>query len=160
MGVEDGNAIVMTDGDVLELDEMGLLRGLKASAAGVAFYPLPDGFDDLQAAPLLCAGIIGFRCLRMAGVARGTQLGFYGFGAAAHVALQVANYWGARVSVCTVPLLTGRAAVAVVRNGAVVTVGDLGHVHIGPAPREGIVAKDSADDIVEGISRFAALCGK
>jgi len=64
-------------------------------------YPLPDDFDDLQAAPLLCAGIIGFRCLRTAGVARGTHLGVYGFGAAAHVALQVANYWGARVSVCT-----------------------------------------------------------
>jgi alcohol dehydrogenase, propanol-preferring len=60
-------------------------------------YKLPDCFEDLQAAPLLCAGIIGFRCLRVAGVESGQTLGFYGFGAAAHVAIQVAKYWGARV---------------------------------------------------------------
>lgn len=64
-------------------------------------YPIPDGFSDLQAAPLLCAGIIGFRCLRMAGILRGGSLGIYGFGAAGHVCLQVARYWGARVFVCT-----------------------------------------------------------
>jgi propanol-preferring alcohol dehydrogenase len=64
-------------------------------------YPIPDGFEDLQAAPLLCAGIIGFRCLRVSGVGHGTQLGFYGFGAAAHVAIQVARHWGAEVFVCT-----------------------------------------------------------
>jgi propanol-preferring alcohol dehydrogenase len=69
-------------------------------------YPIPDGFDDLQAAPLLCAGIIGFRCLRMAGIERGgvverANLGIYGFGAAGHVCLQVARYWGAKVFVCT-----------------------------------------------------------
>ena len=57
-------------------------------------YPIPDGFPDEQAAPLLCAGIIGFRCLKMAQVARGARLGFYGFGAAAHVAIQVAKHWG------------------------------------------------------------------
>lgn len=60
-------------------------------------YPLPDGFSDLQAAPLLCAGIIGFRCLRVSEIQRGQSLGFYGFGAAAHVAIQVAKYWGVRV---------------------------------------------------------------
>ena len=64
-------------------------------------YRIPDAFDDMQAAPLLCAGIIGFRCLRVAGVTEGQHLGFYGFGAAAHVAIQVARHWGARVSVCT-----------------------------------------------------------
>ncbi len=64
-------------------------------------YPIPDGFEDLHAAPLLCAGIIGFRCLRVAEVRSGMNLGFYGFGAAAHVAIQVARYWGARVFVCT-----------------------------------------------------------
>lgn len=64
-------------------------------------YPLPDNFGDLQAAPLLCAGIIGFRCLRMAGVARGATLGIYGFGAAGHVCIQVAQYWGINVFVCT-----------------------------------------------------------
>ena len=56
-------------------------------------YALPDGFADLQAAPLLCAGIIGFRCLRLSGIQPGGRLGFYGFGAAAHVAIQVARHW-------------------------------------------------------------------
>jgi len=60
-------------------------------------YKIPDGFADLEAAPLLCAGIIGFRCLRLSGLSRGATLGLYGFGAAAHVAIQVARYWGARV---------------------------------------------------------------
>jgi propanol-preferring alcohol dehydrogenase len=64
-------------------------------------YPLPEGFPDEQAAPLLCAGIIGYRCLRMADVARGAKLGFYGFGAAAHVAIQVARYWGVDVFAST-----------------------------------------------------------
>jgi len=60
-------------------------------------YRIPDGFADLQAAPLLCAGIIGFRCLRAAGMEAGGTLGLYGFGAAAHVAIQVARHWGVRV---------------------------------------------------------------
>src|SRR5581483_9163804 len=54
-------------------------------------YAIPDGFQDLHAAPLLCAGIIGFRCLRLAGLSRGARLGLSGFGAAAHVAIQVAR---------------------------------------------------------------------
>ena len=63
-------------------------------------YPIPEGFADLKAAPLLCAGIIGFRCLRVAGIdgkAEGRTLGLYGFGAAAHIAIQVARHWGVRV---------------------------------------------------------------
>jgi len=60
-------------------------------------YRIPDGFADLHAAPLLCAGIIGFRCLRISEIAAGQTLGLYGFGAAAHVAIQVAKYWGVRV---------------------------------------------------------------
>jgi propanol-preferring alcohol dehydrogenase len=64
-------------------------------------YPIPDGFGDLQAAPLLCAGIIGFRSLRLSGIQRGGRLGLYGFGAAASVAIQVARYWGAEVYACT-----------------------------------------------------------
>ena len=67
-------------------------------AAPEAFvYRIPEGFGDLKAAPLLCAGIIGFRCLRVSGIAPGGTLGLYGFGAAAHVAIQVARYWGVRV---------------------------------------------------------------
>jgi alcohol dehydrogenase, propanol-preferring len=64
-------------------------------------YPIPDGFGDLAAAPLLCAGIIGFRSLRLSNVERGGRLGLYGFGAAASVAIQVARYWGAEVYACT-----------------------------------------------------------
>jgi propanol-preferring alcohol dehydrogenase len=56
-------------------------------------YPIPAAFPDEQAAPLLCAGIIGFRCLRLSGIQPGGRLGFYGFGAAAHVAIQVARHW-------------------------------------------------------------------
>jgi propanol-preferring alcohol dehydrogenase len=64
-------------------------------------YPLPEGFADLQAAPLLCAGIIGFRCLRLSSIGHGGNLGIYGFGAAGHVCIQLARHWGANVFVCT-----------------------------------------------------------
>ena len=56
-------------------------------------YALPEGFSDLHVAPLLCAGIIGFRTLRVSGIQPGGRLGMYGFGAAAHVAIQVARHW-------------------------------------------------------------------
>jgi len=64
-------------------------------------YPIPGAFADEQAAPLLCAGIIGFRCLRLSGIKPGGHLGFYGFGAAAHVAIQVARHWNVRVYAST-----------------------------------------------------------
>ena len=64
-------------------------------------YALPNGFPDEQAAPLLCAGIIGYRCLKLVGAVRGEKLGFYGFGAAAHVAIQVARHWGVDVYAAT-----------------------------------------------------------
>ena len=73
-------------------------------------YPIPEGFPDEQAAPLLCAGIIGYRCLRMAKVTQGAKLGFYGFGAAAHVAIQVAKHWGADVYAATRDERHGRLA--------------------------------------------------
>ena len=57
--------------------------------------PLPDGYPDLQAAPLLCAGLIGYRTLRLAGDAE--RVGIYGFGAAAHIVCQVARHQGRRV---------------------------------------------------------------
>jgi propanol-preferring alcohol dehydrogenase len=62
-------------------------------------YPIPEGFPDLQAAPLLCAGIIGFRALRLSSVRPGQRLGLYGFGASAHVTIQVAKHWGCDVYV-------------------------------------------------------------
>jgi propanol-preferring alcohol dehydrogenase len=64
-------------------------------------YPIPDNFRDEQAAPLLCAGIIGFRSLRLSGIEPGGRLGFYGFGAAAHVAIQVARHWNVEVYAST-----------------------------------------------------------
>jgi propanol-preferring alcohol dehydrogenase len=64
-------------------------------------YALPAGFPDEQTAPLLCAGIIGFRSLRLSGIKAGGRLGFYGFGAAAHVAIQVARHWGVEVFAST-----------------------------------------------------------
>jgi propanol-preferring alcohol dehydrogenase len=64
-------------------------------------YAIPEKFPDEQAAPLLCAGIIGFRSLRLSGIKPGGRLAFYGFGAAAHVAIQVALHWGVEVYACT-----------------------------------------------------------
>ncbi|MCH7799116.1 MAG: zinc-dependent alcohol dehydrogenase family protein [Planctomycetes bacterium] len=66
-------------------------------------YPLPHALNDHQAAPLLCAGIIGYRCLRRCGLAdwAGARLGIYGFGAAGHIAIQIARARGADVYVCT-----------------------------------------------------------
>ncbi len=64
-------------------------------------YPLPDGFSDLAAAPLLCAGIIGYRALKVSEVEPGQRLGLYGFGSSAHVTIQVALHWGCEVYVFT-----------------------------------------------------------
>jgi propanol-preferring alcohol dehydrogenase len=64
-------------------------------------YPLPEGFPDAQAAPLLCAGIIGYRSLRLSEIEPGGRLGLYGFGASAHIAIQVARHWDCEVYVFT-----------------------------------------------------------
>ncbi|MCX8024101.1 MAG: zinc-dependent alcohol dehydrogenase family protein [Thermanaerothrix sp.] len=63
--------------------------------------PLPTHLNDLEAAPLLCAGIIGYRSLRKAEVQPGERLGLFGFGASAHLVLQVARHWGCEVYVFT-----------------------------------------------------------
>jgi propanol-preferring alcohol dehydrogenase len=62
---------------------------------------LPDGFADLDAAPLLCGGVIGYRSLRIAGVEPSSRLGLFGFGASALLAIQVARHWGCEVFVFT-----------------------------------------------------------
>jgi propanol-preferring alcohol dehydrogenase len=62
-------------------------------------YPIPPVFSDDEAAPLLCAGIIGYRALRMSGIKPGQRLGFYGFGASAHIAIQIARHRGCEVYV-------------------------------------------------------------
>ncbi len=64
-------------------------------------YPIPTAFDDAEAAPLLCAGVIGYRSLRLSGIQPGQRLGLYGFGAAAHIVIQIARHWGCKVFVFT-----------------------------------------------------------
>jgi propanol-preferring alcohol dehydrogenase len=95
-------------------------------------YPLPPGFDDVSAAPLLCAGIIGYRALRRAELQPGGRLGIYGFGASAHLAAQVALAEGAAVHVMT------RSADA--RRHAL----ELGVASAGPADRAPPEPLDSA----------------
>jgi propanol-preferring alcohol dehydrogenase len=64
-------------------------------------YPIPKGFSDLQAAPLLCAGVIGYRALQLSNIEKGGRLGLYGFGASAHIVIQIARYRGCEVYVFT-----------------------------------------------------------
>jgi propanol-preferring alcohol dehydrogenase len=64
-------------------------------------FSIPDTFSDVEAAPLLCGGVIGYRSLKISGVGPGGRLGLYGFGASALLALQVAVHWGCEVYVAT-----------------------------------------------------------
>jgi propanol-preferring alcohol dehydrogenase len=70
-------------------------------AADAYVHPLPSGFSDVQIAPLLCAGIIGYRALRLANLPPGGTLGIYGFGGSAHLAAQIAMASGAAIHVFT-----------------------------------------------------------
>jgi propanol-preferring alcohol dehydrogenase len=62
-------------------------------------FPIPSSLDDLHAAPLLCAGIIGFRSIRVGGVEKGDKVGLFGFGASAHLTIHVLKAWGCDVYV-------------------------------------------------------------
>lgn len=64
-------------------------------------HALPEGFEDLHVAPLLCAGIIGYRSLVRSGLRPGQKLGLYGFGSSAHIVIQIALHWGCEVYVCS-----------------------------------------------------------
>jgi propanol-preferring alcohol dehydrogenase len=64
-------------------------------------YPIPQGFSDIEAAPLLCAGVIGFRALRLSEIEKGGRLGLFGFGASAHIVIQIAKHWSCQVYVFT-----------------------------------------------------------
>ncbi|HSQ65024.1 MAG TPA: zinc-dependent alcohol dehydrogenase family protein [Polyangiaceae bacterium] len=64
-------------------------------------FAIPERFGDLEAAPLLCGGVIGYRSLRRSGIRAGQRLGLFGFGASALLTIQVAVHWGCRVFVCT-----------------------------------------------------------
>ena len=72
-----------------------------ATARADFVFPLPTALEDTQAAPLLCAGIIGFRSIRVAGVQPGERVGLYGFGASAHLAIAVLHAWNCEVYVVT-----------------------------------------------------------
>jgi propanol-preferring alcohol dehydrogenase len=91
-------------------------------------FAVPDGYPDLQAAPLLCAGLIGYRALRLAGDAE--RLGLYGFGASAHIVSQVARHQGRRVFAFT--RAEDEAAQAFARELGAEWAGDA----LGPAPEE------------------------
>ena len=77
----------------------GFAEYILAAASGV--LPLPVAITDEQAAPLLCAGIIGYRALRLADLQPGERLGLVGFGASAHLAIQLAHFWGCQIYVFT-----------------------------------------------------------
>ena len=82
--------------------------------------PLPSELEDLQAAPLLCAGIIGFRALRVAGVRPNERVGIFGFGASAHLTLPLLQHWGCEVYVST----RGKSHQALARKLGATWVGD------------------------------------
>jgi propanol-preferring alcohol dehydrogenase len=90
--------------------------------------PIPDGFSDVEAAPVLCAGLIGYRALRLAGDAE--RLGLYGFGASAHIVAQVARHQGRRVFAFTRG--DDEQAQALARSLGAEWAGD----SLGPAPEE------------------------
>ena len=64
-------------------------------------YPIPEAFSNIAAAPLLCAGVIGYRALRLSDIKPGQRIGLYGFGASAHIAIQIVRHWGCEVYVFT-----------------------------------------------------------
>lgn len=64
-------------------------------------YYIPEVIPDVEAAPLLCAGVIGFRALKLSEIKRGERLGLFGFGASAHIVIQIAKHWGCQVYVFT-----------------------------------------------------------
>jgi propanol-preferring alcohol dehydrogenase len=99
-----------------------------AVADGRYAFALPEGFGDLEAAPLLCAGLIGHRALRMTGDAQ--RLGLYGFGASAHIVCQVARHQGRRVFAFT--RADDTASQAFARELGCEWAGDA----LGPAPEE------------------------
>jgi propanol-preferring alcohol dehydrogenase len=114
---------------------------------------LPDGFDAVASAPLLCGGAIGLRALRVAGVdeasAAGMQVGLYGFGASATVAIQVARHWGAEVHVAT------RSVAEQERARALGAVWAGSYQERPPVPLDAAVTFAPAGDVV--IQALAAL---
>ncbi|MGH7323963.1 MAG: zinc-dependent alcohol dehydrogenase family protein [Candidatus Rokuibacteriota bacterium] len=117
-------------------------------------YAIPDAFGDVEAAPLLCAGIIGYRALRLSGVGRKGRLGMYGFGSSAHITLQVAVARDSEVYVCT----RDAAHRALARSLGAVWVGDLADAM--PAPADGIIVFAPAGELVPRALRNLAPGGR
>ncbi|HUX78888.1 MAG TPA: zinc-dependent alcohol dehydrogenase family protein [Alphaproteobacteria bacterium] len=107
-------------------------------------YRIPDTYPDIQAAPLLCAGIIGYRALRLMNIAdwSGRRIGIYGFGAAGHIAIQLLKAWGADVYVCTRETAHQKLAQEL---GAVWTGGTIDQP---PVPLDGAVVFAPAGEII------------
>jgi propanol-preferring alcohol dehydrogenase len=114
----------------------------QAVVAEAFAYPIPDPFGDAEAAPLLCAGIIGYRALARSEVPPGGRLGLYGFGSSAHVVIQLARHRGCEVFVAT--RSAGHRALAR-RLGAAWT-GDTAEPM--PAPLDGAIVFAPAGEIV------------
>lgn len=114
-------------------------------------YPLPASYDDLSAAPLLCAGIIGWRALRRAGVRPGERVGLLGFGASAHLALQVLAAWGCSVAVWS----RSDRHQALARQLGAVWAG--GYGERGPWPLErAIIFTPAGETLIEALARLDA----
>lgn len=96
----EGRENLCTDAQFTGWDRNGGYATQVTARAAFALR-IPDIFDDVSAAPLLCGGVIGYRALKISGVRPGQRLGLYGFGASALLAMQVARHWGCRVFVCT-----------------------------------------------------------
>ena len=116
-------------------------------------FPIPEGYPDLQAAPLLCAGLIGYRALRMAGDA--ARLGVYGFGGAAHILTQVARWQGRQVFAFTRPGDAARQAFA--RELGAVWAG--GSDELPPEPLDAAILFAAAGELVPAALRAVAKGG-
>ena len=108
---------------------------------------IPDSFDDLTAAPLLCGGVIGYRSLKRSGIAPGGRLGLYGFGASALITLQVARHWGCRVFVAT------RSATERERARSLGAVWTGGYGDAPPEPLDAAITFAPSGDVVRAALR-------
>jgi propanol-preferring alcohol dehydrogenase len=113
-----------------------------ATAEEAYVYEIPDGFEDEEAAPLLCAGIIGYRALRRCDLPPGGRLGIYGFGASAHLTIQVALAAGAEVHVMTRSPEAQRLALALGASSAA------GATDPPPRPLDGAILFAPVGDLV------------
>ena len=110
---------------------------------------IPDGFDDLAAAPLLCGGVIGYRSLKRSGIEPGGRLGLYGFGASALIALQIARHWGCRIFVAT------RSAAEQERARALGAEWAGGYGDAPPEPLDAAITFAPSGDVVRAALRAA-----